>query len=114
MSHDLVRLSPVTLQAFSAFVLQQKITDLTMELMTLHDLLKTIDPDHMYVFSAEYQAFVKTRNPSRSDEEVRETNRIYAGAVITKGAADAEQQRINPAPSGQDLLKQEVADEKGS
>ncbi len=106
MSHNLVRLSTTTLEAFNAFVLQQKITDLTMELMTLHDLVKQIDPEHMYVFSTEYQAFIKTKNPSRSEsEEAREqdlTSGIYKDGVITRGVI----------PPGHDLLMQEVTDEE--
>ena len=88
MSHNLVRLSPTTLQAFNAFVLQQKITDLTMELMTLHDLLKQLDPDHMYIFSSEYQAFVKTRNPSVAKSEG--VSDPTEGAIITRGVIPAE------------------------
>jgi hypothetical protein len=105
MSHDLVRLSRTTLEAFNAFILQQKITDLQMELMTLHDLVKQIDPDHMYVFSHEYQAFIKTPNPSKSesekDEEEDFTSGIYKDGVVTRGVV----------PPGYDLLMREVGQE---
>lgn len=63
MEYEVVRMSPQVHDAFSAHMLQKKILDLTMELMTLRDLVTKLDPAHMYVFSPEYQAFIKTPHP---------------------------------------------------
>lgn len=82
--HDLVRLSPTTMECYAAHMLQQKINDLTIQLMTLHDLIRQLDPDHMYVFNPEYQSFVKTR---LTDENVEQDSNstMMQGAVITRG-----------------------------
>ena len=82
MQHELVRLSPVSLETFHAHVLQEKILDLQMEIITLRDLVQQLDPNHEYVFSQEYRAFVKTK---KTRPDVKQTGSELRGAVLTQG-----------------------------
>jgi hypothetical protein len=81
--YDIVRLGPTTMHTYSSFQLQQKILNLQLEVMTLRDLLRQLDPEHMYVFNQEYQAFIRTRVPEDTPEE--KGSGIYAGAIISQG-----------------------------
>jgi hypothetical protein len=40
-----------------------------MEVMVMRDLIKQLDPQHMYTFSAEYGAFLKTKLPQPMEKE---------------------------------------------
>lgn len=79
---EIVRVSPKTLQAYGSLKLQEQLIDLQIEIMTLRDLVKKLDPAHMYVFNLEYQAFVKTKDPDYVEPE--EDKGIYEGAIITE------------------------------
>lgn len=54
---------------------------MTVENVCLHDLVRQLDPDHMYLYSAEYQAFVKTPVSSTVENEYK--NKELEGAIIT-------------------------------
>ena len=66
---EIVRLSPVCIDSYNQHISQKVIMELQMELMAMRDLLKQIDPKHMYVFSPEYSAFLRTRLPDDLEPE---------------------------------------------
>ena len=66
---EIVRLSPICMDSFQQHMAKRTISDLQLEVMTLRDLVKKLDPDHMYVFSPEYQAYIKTELPKDIEPE---------------------------------------------
>ena len=80
---EIVRLSPIAMEIFYNHMSQKRILELQQELVVWRDLVKQIDPDHVYMFSKEYQAFFKT--PVEKDEqEVLDRHKdISSTAVIT-------------------------------
>jgi hypothetical protein len=72
---EIVRLSPITLEAWRAHMSQKYTMDLQAELMVMRDLVKQLDPEHMYAFSPEYIAFVKTKLPETPEEETLDRHR---------------------------------------
>jgi hypothetical protein len=66
---EIVRLSPITMDSFNQHQSQKVIMELQMELMALRDLIKQIDPKHLYVFSPEYSAFLKSKLPDNMEGE---------------------------------------------
>jgi hypothetical protein len=57
------------MDAYNQHISQKVIMELQMEMMALRDLIKKIDPDHMYVFSPEYSAFLKSKLPKDLEPE---------------------------------------------
>ena len=72
---EIVRLSPITLEAWRAHMAQRYTMDLQAELMVMRDLLKQLDPNHLYTFSPEYIAFIKTPVPEGLEEETLDRHR---------------------------------------
>jgi hypothetical protein len=58
--HEVVRISKECAAKYQDGVTQLTILQLRMELETLQDLVKILDPDHHYVFASEYGGFIKT------------------------------------------------------
>jgi hypothetical protein len=80
---EVVRLSPITMEVFMQHISQKKLLELQMELTVWRDLVKQIDPEHLYVFSPEYNAFLKTPMPKeREDESLDQHKELSAMAVI--------------------------------
>lgn len=83
---ELIRLTDSSLDIVNSNFLQRKLLDLTVENVCLHDLIRQLDPDHMYLYSAEYQAFVKTPISKREKVDGDKTgvrDPILDGAIIT-------------------------------
>jgi len=72
---EIIRLSPICLDSYNQHISQKVIMELQMELMAMRDLLKKIDPQHMYVFSPEYSAFLRTRLPDDLEPEALDRHR---------------------------------------
>jgi len=77
---EIIRMSEPTLDIINSHFLQRKMLDMTVELVCLHDLVKQLDPENMYLYSAEYQGFVKTPIRNKVDEGV--SRRHTEGAII--------------------------------
>lgn len=57
--HNMVRISRECTQEYQKLVNQLQMIQMQMELLTLQDLVRQLDPDHSYFFSSEYAAFIK-------------------------------------------------------
>jgi len=83
---EIVRMTEPTLDIINANFLQRKILDMTVELVCMHDLIKQLDPNHMYLYSAEYQGFVKTPVANKVKEDVSSQH-----SNIVRGPQDVNQ-----------------------
>lgn len=78
---EMIRMSEVTLDIINSHYLQKKLLDMTVELACMQDLIRQLDPQHMYLYSAEYQAFVKTRVNPHVEEDAGTAEQ---GAILRK------------------------------
>jgi hypothetical protein len=83
---EIIRLSPIAMEIFVNHVTQKQVLDLRMENTVLRDLVKQIDPDHLYVFSPEYNAFLKTPVPAESKEEVLDLHKDLSATAVIDGS----------------------------
>jgi hypothetical protein len=83
---EVVRLSPIAMEIFVQHVNQKQILDLRMENTVWRDLVKQIDPDHLYVFSPEYNAFMKTPIPEESKEEYLDLHKDKSSLAVIDGS----------------------------
>jgi hypothetical protein len=79
---ELVRLSPITLEAWRAHMAQKFTMDLQAELMVMRDLLQQLDPEHSYIFSPEYIAFLKTKLPEKPEEETLDRHKAESSLQV--------------------------------
>jgi hypothetical protein len=71
-----------------------------MELMVMRDLLRQIDPAHMYVFSAEYSAFLKHKLPEKMEEEQLDRHKDESALQVIDMTYDPKQ-FLGPAIANQ-------------
>jgi hypothetical protein len=83
---EIVRLSPITMEVFMQHISRKRIIDLEMQLTVWRDLVKQIDPEHMYVFSPEYNAFLKTKLPEDAEEETLDQHKDISSTAVITGA----------------------------
>lgn len=83
---EVVRLSPIAMEIFVQHVNQKQILDLRMENTVWRDLVKQIDPAHLYVFSPEYNAFFKTPIPEESKEEYLDLHKDKSSLAVIDGS----------------------------
>jgi hypothetical protein len=79
---EFVRMSPIAMEIFFNHVAQRRILDLQMELVVWKDLVKQIDPNHNYVWSKEYQAFMKIEVEGEEEENLDRHKGLASTAVI--------------------------------
>jgi len=83
---EIVRLSPITMEIFMQHISQKQILELRMELQVWRDLVKQIDPEHLYVFSPEYNAFLKTPMPKEREEETLDQHKDLSSLAVIDGS----------------------------
>jgi hypothetical protein len=79
---EFIRLSPIAIEIFFNHVSQKRILELQMELTVWRDLVKQIDPDHDYIWSKEYQAFMRIKKEKDEGENLDRHKTVSSMAVI--------------------------------
>jgi hypothetical protein len=69
---------------------QRQIMDYQAELMMYRDLIKKLDPDHNYVFSPEYLAFLKTPKPDTPEPERLDRHREDSALQVVSLTEDMQ------------------------
>lgn len=82
---EFVRMSPIAMEIFFNHVSQKRILELQMELVVWKDLVKQIDPDNDYIWSKEYQAFMKIAKEV-DEEEVLDRHKSIASTAVIDGS----------------------------
>ena len=83
---EIIRLSPITMEIFMQHIQQKKLLDLQMELNVWRDLVKQIDPEHLYVFSPEYNSFLKTPLLHQEEEEALDQHKDPSALAVIDGS----------------------------
>jgi hypothetical protein len=90
---EMVRLSPIAMDTIMAMGAEKRTLELRQELVMWKDLVKTIDPNHNYMFSAEYQAFFKSPVPEVEEEEMLDRHKQSSAMAVIDGSFDPKFQQ---------------------